>query len=155
MIALLALSLAQPPAFKVENLCPAAPKFTVTNLCPAAAKVEPVRSLRGYPLRNTWWTHPGEIHSHLLTGEHRNKWPADWLRSLTTAEAEALHADDHEGKVNWRFIYERDLPVKETFKSDVNPPVNLTLPSSSYQSCPGGNCPQSTTSAPFRLIRRW
>src|SRR5580765_5722208 len=66
------------------------------------AKAEPVRA--GYPLRGNHWTHPGEIHAHLLTGEHRGKWPAEWVRGLTNAEAEALHSDDHEGRVKWQYV---------------------------------------------------
>lgn len=59
----------------------------------------------GYPLRGALWSHPGEIHDHLINAkEHRGKWDAGWIRSLTAAEAESLHSDDHEGIVHWQYL---------------------------------------------------
>ncbi len=76
---------------------------------PVVAKAESVRT--GYPVRGNWWTHPGEIHSHLQSGEHRGKWPAEWVRSLTNAEAESLHSDDHEGRVKVSYVPVRSSPA--------------------------------------------
>ena len=64
----------------------------------------PAVKAAGYPLRGSWWTHPGEIHAHLLSGEHAGKFDRDWIRSLTVSEAESLHSDDHEGRVKWQFV---------------------------------------------------
>lgn len=83
----------------------------------------------GYPLRGSWWTHPGEIHSHLLSGEHRGKWPAGWVRSLSVAEAESLHADDHEGRVKSAYV--------PKIAATVVIPYTLGV-----QNCPNGQCPR-------------
>lgn len=58
----------------------------------------------GYPIRGGWWSHPGEIHSHLKSGEHRGKWSSDWVDSLSNREAESLHSDDHENRVKWSYV---------------------------------------------------
>ncbi len=98
-------------------------------------KVEPVASVKtGYPIRGNWWTHPGEIHAHLMSGEHRGKWSSEWVRSLTNAEAESVHSDDHEGRVKWDYVSGR----ASTKAASPSPPpvVRYTLPS--LQNCPPG-----------------
>lgn len=57
----------------------------------------------GYPVRGSWWTHPGSgraglIH-HLQSGVHTGKFSEAWLNSLSLAELESLHSDDHEHRV--------------------------------------------------------
>lgn len=57
----------------------------------------------GYPLRSNWWT--GCSHwTHLTVGPHAGKFNPDWLRSLSWAELQSLHSDDHEGRVHWQFV---------------------------------------------------
>ncbi len=90
-------------------------------------KAEP--KIPAYPTRGNLWTHSGEIHAHLKSGEHRGKWPAVWIDSLTTAQAEALHSDDHEGRVKWAYVPKAVVSV---------PVVRYTLPT--Y--CPTGQCPR-------------
>jgi hypothetical protein len=76
----LAFVLATDPTLTVVNLCP--PALTVTSHCPpVVAKAEPIRT--GYPVHATRWTYPGEIHSHLKSGQHAGKWPAWWVDTLT------------------------------------------------------------------------
>lgn len=111
-----------------------------------AAFVPRVVVRTGYPLRSSWWSHPDEIHAHLKSGEHRGKWPAAWVDSLTAAEAESLHSDDHQMRVKWEYV-----PKSKT-QSDLNPsPIALSNPPLPYQlpafqafgptsSCPSGNC---------------
>lgn len=41
---------------------------------------------------------------HLTQGQHSGKFNADWLRTLSQAEIEALHADDHTNKVQWAYV---------------------------------------------------
>lgn len=93
------------------------------------AKAPPVRAEAavavhaGYPVRAAWWTHPDEIHAHLMSGEHRGKWPSDWVRGLSNAEAESLHSDDHEGRVKWQYV----------------PRAAQPKPKISYEFCPTGH----------------
>lgn len=69
---------------------------------PKAVKVAAPR--QGYPVRGSFWSHPGNIYSHLLSSEHGGKWSAAWVRSLSRNEAESLHSDDHEGRVKWSYV---------------------------------------------------
>jgi hypothetical protein len=125
MFLTLALCLSADPTFTVTNLCP--PALTVSNHCPA-----PVAAIKtGYPVHPTRWTYPGEIHSHLKSGQHSGKWPAWWIDTLTRQQAESLHDDDHEGRVKWDFVSGR-ASTKTTSPSP--PPVVRSLPA--Y--CPPG-----------------
>ncbi len=116
------------PQIEVVNRCP--PALTVTNKCPV-----PVAAKTGYPVRGSWWTHPGEIHAHLMSGEHRGKWTAEWVRSLTNAEAESVHSDDHEGRVKWDYVSGMRASTRPASPSPP-PVVRYTLPS--LQNCPPG-----------------
>jgi hypothetical protein len=115
----------------VENKCPA---FTVTNKCPAPAVGLPYH--RGYPVHATRWTYPGEIHSHLKSGQHAGKWPAAWIDGLSRAEAEALHDDDHEGRVRWSCVPGRSSPAAAP-----SPPP-AAVPKTRYS--PAAWCPTGT-----------
>ena len=55
-----------------------------------------------YPLRNRYWT-GCDNWRHMTEGPHRGKFDPTWLKSLSKAELQSLHADDHEGKVNWNY----------------------------------------------------
>lgn len=52
------------------------------------------------------WTFPGstraELVEHLQAGQHAGKFKQSQLDAMTFAELHALHADDHEGVVNWQ-----------------------------------------------------
>jgi hypothetical protein len=108
MFAVLAvLCSADPGGFTVTNRCPA---FVVENKVPAkAAPVYPT----GYPLRGSWWTGCPDW-THLTRGEHAGKFPADWLRTLSAAEVQSLHSDDHEGRVQWGYVPGRPPVVKQS-----------------------------------------
>lgn len=61
-----------------------------------------------YPLRKSWWNtgQKGRFVSnyrHLTEGQHAGKFDVAWLKTLDYYELNALHSDDHDGKVNWRF----------------------------------------------------
>lgn len=60
-----------------------------------------------YPVRGNLWTHPGSAKQHLLSGEHAGKFAKWWVDQLSTAEAESLHSDDHEGRVKWQYVNRR------------------------------------------------
>ncbi len=132
MFLTLALVLAADPQYVVENKCP---QYTVVNKCPATAKAESVPYPRGYPVHQTRWTYPGEIHSHLKTGQHAGKWPAIWIDTLTRQQAESLHDDDHEGKVQWQYVPARP-PAKPVQTIPVVPGVKAPYTSDPY--CPPG-----------------
>jgi hypothetical protein len=137
MFLTLALCIGQPLA--VENKCPACPEcpvLTVTNKCPAAVKTAPVRA--GYPIRGNWWTHPGEVHAHLMSGEHRGKWTAEWVRSLTNSEAESLHSDDHEKRVRCEY-------VPSTTKVPSKTPVNTPIYTPKYTGYSPAYCPPGSS----------
>jgi len=44
---------------------------------------------------------PKPTWKHLTEGEHKGKFDTAWLQTLSDAEINALHADDHEHKVKW------------------------------------------------------
>ena len=67
-------------------------------------KVAVVVSGAYYPVRGSWWTGCSGW-QHLTHGEHAGKFDRDWLRSLSYAEVQSLHSDDHEGRVKW--VYAR------------------------------------------------
>jgi len=62
----------------------------------------------GYPTtpKQTPWTQGGKkiTWQHLTTGEHAGKYDASWLKTLSDAEIQQLHADCHEGTVKKNFI---------------------------------------------------
>lgn len=72
-------------------------------------QAEPVRT--GYPVHaGVRWTGPdgrfGSATAGHLSGHpnHANKFPADWLKTLSHAEIQSLHDDDHDGKVKWEYV---------------------------------------------------
>ena len=76
---------------------------------PAQQATSAVEPRRGYPIRSGLSTHSGRgsghlQSGHLQSGRHANKFPQEWLSSLTHAERESLHSDDHEGRVKWDYI---------------------------------------------------
>jgi hypothetical protein len=103
------------------------------------AESKAVRS--GYPTRRGYWTGCPNWR-HLTVGEHAGKFDHAWLQSLSYAEIQSLHSDDHEGRVKWQYA------VRPSRK-----PSTVTYQESS-SGCPGGVCPSSSRSRGFRLFRR-
>lgn len=62
----------------------------------------------GYPVRGNHWTHPGDIYQHLIA---THGYSADYVRTLTRAEALSLHDDDHEGRVKMQAIGQKRTRV--------------------------------------------
>lgn len=64
-----------------------------------------VETACSYPVRGSWWTHPGrrlnkaDLIAHLQSGFHGGKFRLAYLHSLSPEELESLHSDDHEGRV--------------------------------------------------------
>lgn len=64
----------------------------------------------GYPTRGSWWTvgrrHPGKesMVRHLSGGLHKEKFSLNWLDTLDRAQLHALHSDDHENRVQWKYV---------------------------------------------------
>src|SRR6185369_16767785 len=56
-----------------------------------------------YPVRGNWWTGCGSWR-HLTQGEHAGKFDSRWLQSLSGAEIQSLHSDDHDGRVKWQYV---------------------------------------------------
>jgi hypothetical protein len=76
------------PVAKVSEKPKAAPRTVVRH---------------GYPIRGNWWTGCGGW-QHLTQGEHAGKFDANWLRSLSNAEIQSIHSDDHEGRLKRQYI---------------------------------------------------
>lgn len=76
--------------------------YTVVERVPVTSRTG------GYPTtpKQTPWTQGGKkiTWQHLTTGVHAGKYDAGWLQTLTDAEIQQLHADDHEGTVKKNFI---------------------------------------------------
>lgn len=73
---------------------------------PVATKASKVASvLTGYPVRpsSSWWTGCSSW-THMTTSVHAGKFPSTWLQSLSSAELQSVHSDDHEGKVKWAYV---------------------------------------------------
>jgi hypothetical protein len=114
-----------------------------------------------YPLTGGWWSVEGVwnpsrdfVIKHLLGGSiHRGKFDAAWVKSLSLAELQSLHTDDHTGRVRWAFVnkYGTAEPKRSAAKSEpVTPPRKISsvtvarsqpAPVWRTSSCPTGNCP--------------
>jgi hypothetical protein len=90
------------PAF-VQEALDARNSYANTGAIPV--KAAPKKAWPGYPrlhARQYWngcpnWT-------HLTIGEHRGKFHHGWLQSLSQDAIQRLHADDHEGVVDWSSV---------------------------------------------------
>lgn len=129
---------AQVPAVACSPAKPAAVLTLRSELRPA--KSTSVR--RGYPVRAGWWTGCPNW-THLTRGEHAGQFDHTWLQSLSHAEIQSLHADDHEGRVKTAYV------VRPSSKSSA-----VTYQKKSSSGCPGGVCPSSSRSRGFRLFGR-
>lgn len=96
---------------------------------PAAARVH-------YPIRGSWWTGCGSW-QHLASGEHSGKFDQNWLRSLSWAEIQSLHSDDHEHRVKWAYV------VRPSSIAYAEPRRTKSYRGLSYSfGCPNGLCPR-------------
>ncbi len=72
-----------------------------------AAVTRPANVLRNmYPQRSQsgrTWTGCGDWR-HLTTGAHAGQFDPAWLRTLDAQQLAALHADAHEGRVQWPLV---------------------------------------------------
>ena len=68
------------------------------------------------------WTFPGstrdELTAHLMSGQHAGKFDHQQLAAMTFDELMRLHADDHEGVVDWQAVRRQPLRVSRP------PPAN-------------------------------
>lgn len=69
----------------------------------ATLKPAPKATSARYPVRGSWWSGCRDW-EHMTRGEHRGKFDKAWLRSLSWAELQSLHSDDHEGRVKWEHV---------------------------------------------------
>lgn len=98
---------AKPPLTKPRGTPAGQEKLLNTSGQIQMAAATGVRAVK-YPDRDDYWTHPtahdreGLIRHLLAEGMHRGRFSEMYLRSLTTAELESLHSDDHEGKATLR-----------------------------------------------------
>lgn len=84
--------------------------------------VEPLKQVVNghYPVRGSWWSHPGDIRSHLVNApQHRGKFDVAWMNSLSVPELKSLHSDDHEGRVKWQFVNKYGMAKVEATKPAV------------------------------------
>lgn len=111
-------------AFEEPTSCPAGGECPGQCACPADCRCgacqkrqasEPAKAktaaVSSYPLRQQHWMINGDpspsretLLQHLQAGQHAGKWDATWLSQRTLDELRALHADDHEGHVQWHSV---------------------------------------------------
>jgi hypothetical protein len=96
--------------FQVKDI--ASTPFTLESSDELGNILDVLETRRGYPMRakNTWYTHPGpstaaNMVQHLSTGQHGHKFSPLWLQSLTVAELESLHSDDHDGRLKMDYVH--------------------------------------------------
>lgn len=124
MLLLLAFAISAPTSYDADAMAAIAIAKAKRE---RVQQVEPVAK-SGYPVRGSWWTGCSGW-QHLASGEHIGKFPTEWLKSLTWAEVQSLHSDDHEGKVKWEYVPKSTTVMPLLFQSST---------------CPSGNCPGST-----------
>lgn len=130
----------EPPSFDMIGSAPVVVVKVVTQpvvqpqrIAPPSNASEPPK-VKGhqYPVRGGHWSVNGdwtpskaELIRHLMAdGMHRGKFSQQYLESLSREELLSLHDDDHEFKVDAKFV---QRPSQQVFQ---------------YQSsCPGGICP--------------
>jgi hypothetical protein len=137
---LAALLFAPLPTFAFDPDAEAAAALALARAARERVKaVEPIAVRQGYPVRpqREWWyenkylkTYPTWV--HLTQGQHKGRFPADWLQTLTNAEICSLHTDDHLGVVHWDYVPTKpaqlpttayQLPTKPFFVSSGVPRV--------------------------------
>jgi hypothetical protein len=160
---LLAIALLIPvPTFASDADAEAAAAFAFAKAArerkaPATPAVKPVPATKaGYPVRpkTEWWdagsswvngqkVRTWATWQHLAGGEHKGKFPTDWLQGLSFDELQSLHSDDHEGRVKWDSVPGHGPATPAAKPAPPTPvPASFVLPSFGGSTCPGGNCPQ-------------
>lgn len=115
------------------------------------AEVATVPTSGHYPLRGGWWSVSGNWHptkgvlvNHLAgASQHRGKFHRDWLNSLTAAELNSLHSDDHEGRLKRQYVNTSSEAPTETAVAPAQPlkapAVRRAAPTRRYcPTCPTG-----------------
>lgn len=114
-------------------ICPVC-KGTGKTPAKDAAEAPPPRA--AYPTRGKLWSGCGGW-QHLASGQHAGKFDPAWLQSLSNAELQALHSDDHEGRVKWEYV------VRGAGKAPAK-----------SGGCPGGICPTVNSFPLLRIFGR-
>lgn len=122
---------------------------------PAPPALSPVKEFKfepkvfsGYPVRHAsanWYikdrrgraTIQPDV-SHLSGGEHGNKFPLDWLKSLSQQDLLNLHSDDHEGVVDWSLVPGRNPTAQPNKVTRPKSTVTYTPMVISQSYCPPG-----------------
>lgn len=120
------------------------------NCCTVKVKTAKREVMSSYPVRGNWWGHPGNVKHHLKTGFHAGKFDHSWIDSLTNAQAESLHSDDHEGRVQMAAVRRRTTSVvrhNSVYRAETRGPsqtrsVTVKQNTRYRSSCPGGVCPR-------------
>jgi hypothetical protein len=127
----LAATAGQSPAFVVENKCPA---FAVTNCCHETAA--PPKKMVAVKVPAAGW------HVHRCPNGH------EWSHTDSMAGNVAAHTCPACGLQSWvpeqrgvRIVMQEAAPAASS-----DPLVRYTLPTFTGSSCPGGNCPSSSSS---------
>lgn len=102
------------------------------------------QSTLGYPIRGSWWTGCGSWR-HMTQGEHAGKFDPAWLQSLSNAELQSLHSDDHEHRVKWAYVNKAPAAISEGNSGTkvVRRSFLKTWFGVQDNYCPNGNCPNA------------
>lgn len=105
----------------------------------------------GYPTHARWWTFPGRTQAdlvrHLMTGPHAGLFDETWLRALSWAELQSLHADHHTNRVDWTRVVRPQAPTARMSQ----PSAATAMPPA--PTCPNGRCPTGITPLIWRRPR--
>jgi hypothetical protein len=109
-----------------------------------------------YPRRGGLWSVDGsyapphwKIEEHMLeSAAHGGHFDSEWIADLEYDELMSLHSDEHEGRIQWRYVFK---PGTYAMSRLVRPPKATPAaqqrPALQLQSCPNGKCPSPS--------RRW
>lgn len=108
-----------------------------------------------YPLRGGWWSVNGNwrpsksyLVSHLAdASQHRGKFDRVWLNSLTSAELNSVHSDDHERRLKSQYVNKFDTTVPPQVAKPAAkkaPAVRRAAPTRRGTYCP--TCPYGSRS---------
>lgn len=112
-------------------------------LCGVVQVSKQLTMRRGYPTRGALWGGAYDWR-HLTHGQHAGKFDHAWLQTLSNAELQSLHSDDHEDRVKWEYV------VRQTKQPAAAPQKRAS------QSCANGSCGTAAMSRRplFNLFRR-
>lgn len=130
--------------------------YTGVNNRPDAspAEVAQVPTSGHYPLRGSWWSvgsnwrpSHAQLVSHLSgASAHRGKFELAWLQSLSAAELNSVHSDDHEGRLKGQYVNKMEASVSRSTNTapQVAPqpvkraPARRAVPRTYCPTCPRG-----------------